>query len=811
MKFTLSWLKEHLETDADLATLLDRLTMIGLEVEKVTDRAEGLEGFVVGHVLDAAQHPDADRLRVCRVDIGGEEFQVVCGAPNARTGMKGVFAREGSYVPGTDLKLKKTKIRGVESSGMLLSEREMGLSDEHDGIVDLPEDAPIGAPATQVMGLDDPIIEIAITPNRGDCLGVRGIARDLAAAGVGTLKPLDAAPVTGAFKSPIEVHLDFPEDKQDACPYFIGRMIRGVTNGPSPAWLQDKLLAIGLRPISALVDITNLVTFDLGRPLHVFDAAHVSGPIRPRLAKPGETLAALDGKTYELDAEMCVIADDDKAEGLGGVMGGEASGCTETTTDVYVECAYFDPVRTAMTGRKLNLMSDARYRFERGVDPAFLIDGMEIATRLIQELCGGEASETVIAGEEPAWRRQLTLGAERVRTLGGIDVDAEETERILTVLGFGVSRGADGFTVEVPSWRPDIVGEACLVEEVVRIHGYDRIPTVSMEKTEPLPGRALSTEQSRRSIARRTLAQRGMTEAVTYSFLADKDAALFGEIADSVRLGNPISSDLDVMRPSLLPNLINAASRNAARGIASSQIFEVGDPEGLVGGDRRTRHLSQDLGAEPVQPGAVGGAGPGVVVVAPEHAPGGVVIAEVEGAVLADHAVDGPLPGDQVAPAGRPAGHRDDALAGGPEPFHGGVGVGGEPALRGQGVVDVAEHRVHGQAGGVGKLTERHQGGHRGARPAQPRSSAPVALATPATILSATASISASVRVLSMGCRVAVRASDFLPAPRLSPVNRSNTSTSVINALSAFRAAATTACAVTSSATTKAKSRDTFW
>ena len=576
MKFTLSWLKEHLETDADLATLLDRLTMIGLEVEKVTDRAQGLDGFVVGHVLDASQHPDADRLRVCRVDIGGEEFQVVCGAPNARTGMKGVFAREGSYVPGTDLKLKKTKIRGVESSGMLLSEREMGLSDEHDGIVDLPDDAPIGAPATQVMGLDDPIIEIAITPNRGDCLGVRGIARDLAAAGVGALKPLDATPVTGAFKSPIEVHLDFPDDKQDACPYFIGRMIRGVTNGPSPAWLQDKLLAIGLRPISALVDITNLVTFDLGRPLHVFDAAHVSGHIRPRLAKPGETLAALDGKSYELDAEMCVIADDDKAEGLGGVMGGEASGCTETTTDVYVECAYFDPIRTAMTGRKLNIMSDARYRFERGVDPAFLIDGMEIATRLIQELCGGEASETVVAGAEPAWRRQLTLGADRVRTLGGVDVEADEIERILTVLGFVVERDADGFTVEVPSWRPDIVGEACLVEEVVRIHGYDRIPTVSMEKTEPLPGRALSAEQGRRAIARRTLAARGMTEAVTYSFLADKDAALFGEIADSVRLGNPISSDLDVMRPSLLPNLINAASRNAARGIASSQIFEVG-------------------------------------------------------------------------------------------------------------------------------------------------------------------------------------------------------------------------------------------
>jgi len=576
MKFTLAWLKEHLETDAGLDEILDRLTVIGLEVEKVEDRASGLEGFVVGHVLDASQHPDADRLRVCKVDIGGEEFQVVCGAPNARTGMKGVFAREGSYVPGTDMTLKKAEIRGVESRGMLLSEREMGLSDDHEGIVDLPEDAPIGASAVQVMGLDDPVIEIAITPNRGDCLGVRGIARDLAAAGLGTMKPLDTTPVPGAFESPVKVHLEFPDGKEDACPYFVGRMVRGVTNGPSRDWLRSRLEAIGLRPISALVDITNLVTFDLGRPLHVFDLARVEGHIRPRLAKPGEELHALDGKTYELDTEMCVIADDKKAEGLGGVMGGEESGCTEATTDVFIECAYFDPIRTAATGRKLNLMSDARYRFERGVDPAFLEDAMEIATRLVQELCGGEASEVVVAGGAPDWQRTVALRSDRVETLGGVQIPADEIRRILTVLGFEVADADDGFAVQVPSWRPDIVDEACLVEEVVRIHGYDNIPTVSLNPAHALPGAALDSVQRRRSQARRTLAARGMTEAVTYSFMAEKDARLFGDIADSVRLSNPISADLDVMRPSMLANLINAASRNAARGIMDAAIFEVG-------------------------------------------------------------------------------------------------------------------------------------------------------------------------------------------------------------------------------------------
>ncbi len=605
MKFTVGWLREHLDFDADLATLLERLTMVGLEVEKLTDRAKGLESFVVAHVVEAIPHPNADKLRVCRVDTGSATFEVVCGAPNARTGMKGVFAAEGSFIPGTGITLKKTEIRGVASSGMLLSEREMGLSDDHDGIVDLAEDAPVGTPAVAVMGLDDPIIEIAITPNRGDCLGVRGIARDLAASGLGSLKPIDTAPVAGAFESPTKVVLDFPDAAKDACPYFIGRTIRGVVNADSPKWMQDRLRAIGLRPISALVDITNYVTFDLGRPLHVFDLAKVTGDIRPRLAKPGETLLALDGKSYELDGEMCVIGDDVGAEGLGGVMGGEASGCTADTTEVFVECAYFDPVRTARTGRKLAIMSDARYRFERGVDPAFLADGMEIATRLIQELCGGEASHTVVAGAQPEWRRSIRLRADRALTLGGVDVAETEIERILTVLGFDVGRDGNDFVAGVPSWRSDIVGEACLVEEVLRLNGFDRIPVVPLKLDAALPGTAQGPDARRRAQARRALAARGLVEAVTYSFLAAADAERFGEVPPSLRLVNPISADLDVMRPSLLPNLVSAAARNAARGMDDAGYFEVGPqfagdrPEdqsivaaGLRTGMTRERHWS---------------------------------------------------------------------------------------------------------------------------------------------------------------------------------------------------------------------------
>ncbi len=576
MKFTLSWLKEHLETAATLDQITDRLTMVGLEVEKVTRRDSGLETFVVGHVVEARQHPNADRLRVCTVDTGTETVELVCGAPNARTGMKGVFAPSGSYIPGTGITLKPTDIRGVTSNGMLLSEREMGLSDEHDGIVDLDPDAPVGAAAVAIMGLNDPIIEIAITPNRGDCLGVRGIARDLAASGIGSLKPLTNGPVPGTFKSPIDVTLDFDDENRNVCSMFVGRYIRGVQNGESPAWLKDKLFAVGLRPISALVDITNLLTMDLCRPLHVFDVAKVDGNIHARMARPGEKLLALNGKEYEADETMCVIADDSRAEALGGIIGGEESGCTEITTDVFLECAYFDPIRTAMTGRKLQILSDARFRFERGVDPAFLVNGAEIATRLILDLCGGEPSELVVAGGEPDWQRDLALRPERVRELGGVDVPLNEIERILLVLGFGVSGDNGSLNVSIPSWRSDIVGEACLVEEVVRIYGYDKIPVVPVHPGGALPEPALLTNQRRHSQARRVLAGRGMTEAVTYSFLSRADAKLFGGAADTVALVNPISTDLDVMRPSILPNLLNAAKRNTDSGIDSIALFEVG-------------------------------------------------------------------------------------------------------------------------------------------------------------------------------------------------------------------------------------------
>ena len=576
MKFTIDWLKEHLDTQATLNQIVEKLTMVGLEVEKVTDRAKGLETFVVGYVVEAKQHPNADRLRVCQVDTGTEKIELVCGAPNAKTGMKGAFAPGGSYIPGTNITLRPTEIRGVMSNGMLLSEREMGISDEHDGIIELDENAKIGDRVVDVMGLNDPIIEIAITPNRGDCLGVRGIARDMAAAGLGALKPLANGPVPGTFKSPVQVNLNFDEATKSACPHFVGRYIRGVQNGESPKWLKDKLLAIGLRPISALVDITNLLTMDLGRPLHVFDVAHLDGDVQARMAKPGEKLLALNGKEYTLGADMCVIADNSKVEALGGVMGGEASGCTETTTDVYVECAYFDPIRTATTGRKLQVISDARFRFERGVDPAFLETGMEIATRLIMDLCGGEPSEIVNAGTEANWKRDIALRPERIKTLGGIDIPLEEIERILIVLGFGVDGDNGLFKVAIPSWRSDIVGEACLVEEVVRIYGFDKIPAVPVRADSGLPQNALLADQKRHSQARRVLAKRGMVEAVTYSFLSNADADLFGGAPDSVKLVNPISSDLDVMRPSLLPNLLNAANRNVSRGMNSVAMFEVG-------------------------------------------------------------------------------------------------------------------------------------------------------------------------------------------------------------------------------------------
>ena len=576
MKFTLSWLAEHLETEVAVPEMVERLTMLGLEVGTAIDRAEGLRGFTVGRVVEAKPHPDADRLSVCTVDTGSGTVDVVCGAPNARTGMKGVFAPVGSFVPGTGMKLKKTKIRGVESNGMLLSEREMNISDDHEGIVDLPDDAEVGSPAVAVMGLDDTVFDIDITPNRGDCLGVRGIARDMAAAGLGKFTPLDVQPVAGAFESPIRVHLDLEAEHADACPYFVGRYIRGVTNADSPKWLKDKLLGVGLRPISALVDITNLMTIGLNRPLHAFDADKVQGDIHVRMARPGEKLAALNEKEYELDIEMTAIADDDTAEALGGVMGGMHTGCTGDTHNVFLESALFDPVRTAATGRKLNLTSDARYRFERGIDPTFLEDGMEIATRLVLELCGGEPSELVVVGGAPPWQRAITLRPDRVQGLGGVDVPRPEVERILGDLGFELGEENGALVAQVPPWRGDIVGEACLVEEVVRVHGYERVPAVPLANETSLPRPALTPEQRRHARARRVLAGRGLTEAVTYSFMPSVQAALFGGVPDALRLVNPISSDLDVMRPSILPNLIAACGRNADRGFSDAALFEVG-------------------------------------------------------------------------------------------------------------------------------------------------------------------------------------------------------------------------------------------
>jgi phenylalanyl-tRNA synthetase beta chain len=576
MKFTLGWLKDHLETDADADEIALRLTSLGLEVESVRNLALGLESFVIGHVVEARPHPNADRLQVCKVDNGTSVIEVVCGAPNARTGLKGVFAADGSYIPGTKITLKKSEIRGVVSNGMLLSEREMGLSDEHDGIIELPDDAPIGTPAVALLGLDDIVIDIDVTPNRGDCLGIRGIARDLAATGIGTLKPLDAAPIKGTFKSPFGVKLDAAVTANGACPYFVGRLIKGVANGDSPDWLKKRLVAVGLRPISALVDITNYMTIGFCRPLHVFDSDKIAGGLTVRLAQAGEKLRALNDQTYDLDPEMTVIADDKGPAALGGVMGGEAGGCTSGTVNVFVESALFDPIRTATTGRKLNLTSDARCRFERGIDATFLEGGMEIATRLIQDICGGEISELVIAGAAPATPPNIELRVERIASLGGLSTSSAEAERILAALGFDLSAKNDVLSATVPPWRSDIVGEACLIEEVLRVKGYDQVPSVALDRPSVLPSAALTAHQRRRVQVRRSLATRGLVEAVTLSFMPSPQAMLFGGASDALMLVNPISSDLDAMRPSILPNLLDACRRNADRGLADAALFEVG-------------------------------------------------------------------------------------------------------------------------------------------------------------------------------------------------------------------------------------------
>jgi phenylalanyl-tRNA synthetase beta chain len=576
MKLTLNWLRDHLDTTATLDEIAERLTALGLEVEGVDDPAAKYAPFVIARVVSAEQHPNADRLRVCVVDTGREQVQVVCGAPNARAGMKGVFAPVGSWIPGTGIELKQGVIRGVESNGMLVSEREMGLSDDHEGIIDLPADAPVGQRFATFLGLDDPVIEIALTPDRGDCAGVRGIARDLAASGLGTLKPDPRmAPLAGSFDSPIAWKRDLP-GHDEACPFVVGRYFRGVRNGPSPKWMQDRLRAVGLRPISALVDITNYVTMDLGRPLHVFDADKVKGDLVMRFARDGETVEALNGRTYTLRDGMTVIADDSGVAAIGGIMGGEPTGCTDETTNVFLEVALFDPLRTAATGRALAIDSDARYRFERGVDPESALWGAEVAARLILELCGGEASRPVSAGAMPAWQRTLILRPERVMSLGGLDVPAERSVTVLRGLGFQAELKAGVIEAVPPSWRADVEGEADLVEEVVRVIGYDAIPPVSMPKLTAMPAPAVTEPQRRVSLAKRALAARGMLEAVTYSFTDSRLAAAFAGDNAPIRLANPISSELDVMRPSILVSLAAAARRNLDRGHDSFSLFEVG-------------------------------------------------------------------------------------------------------------------------------------------------------------------------------------------------------------------------------------------
>ncbi len=575
MKFTLSWLKDHLDTTASIDEITYALTDLGLEVEGVENPAAKLADFTLGYVQSAEKHPDADRLNVCQVETDEGVMQIICGAPNARAGITVVVAKPGVYVPGIDTTIGVGKIRGVESFGMMASEREMELSEEHDGIIELPSGKPgdrfIDWLAENDPAKVDPVIEIAITPNRPDALGVRGIARDLAARGLGKLKPRDCDAVEGSFAAPIDVSID--QDTLDGCPVFYGRVIKGVKNGPSPAWLQDCLRAIGLRPISFLVDVTNFFTFDRNRPLHVFDADKVKGNLRVHRAKGGEEIVALDDKTYTLQAGQMVISDDSGVESIAGIMGGAATGVTEETVNVFVESAYWDPVQIAYAGRALKINSDARYRFERGVDPAWTPYGIEHATRMILDHAGGEASEVVVAGQVPDTRRAYKLDAAKVQSLVGMTIPESDQRQTLTALGFQL----DGDMAQVPSWRPDVQGEADLVEEVARIASLTKLEGKPLPRlTTGVPRPVLSPMQRRVVTARRTAAALGYNECVTYSFIDQASAALFGGGTDETRLENPISSDMSHMRPDLLPGLLQAAARNQARGFADMALFEVG-------------------------------------------------------------------------------------------------------------------------------------------------------------------------------------------------------------------------------------------
>jgi len=571
MKFTLSWLKDYLDTDAPLDVILEKLTDIGLEVEGVEDRAAQYAPFKVVEVMEAVPHPNADRLRVCQVKTETGMIQVVCGAPNARAGMKAILAPEGSYVPGLDMTMKKTKIRDVESNGMMASEREMNLGDDQNGIIDLPVDTPIGTPLADIYGLNDPIIEINVTPNRPDCAGIRGIARDLAAVGLGTLKPLSSAKIPAKFDTPVAIKLETP-----ACPLFVGRLIKGVKNGPSPEWLQNRLKAIGLRPISALVDITNYFCIGLCRPLHVFDADKLKGNITVRFAKTGETFDALNDKSYSLTDTMIAVCDDSGVLGLGGIVGGTTTGCSDDTVNVLLECAYFDPLTIARAGRALGVHSDARYRFERGIDPAFTIEAVELATQMILDLCGGEVGSVVQAGTVPPCTKVIAYKTDAFKQLMGYDVPASEQKQILEALGFVVD---SNWNVTTPSWRPDVFGVPDLIEEVARMKGLAAIPAVSVMKDQIVAKSAETPRGQKMRKTRNALAAQGLQECVTWSFMAENLASKFGAndaTAARLKLVNAISTELVQMRPSILPNLIEASQRNADRGFHNAALFEVG-------------------------------------------------------------------------------------------------------------------------------------------------------------------------------------------------------------------------------------------
>lgn len=589
MKFTLSWLKTHLETEAPLEDILYALTDLGLEVEDVVDPAARLKYFTLGKVIKAEKHPDADKLKVCTVATNEGESQIICGAPNAREGITVVVAKPGTYIPGLDITIQVGKIRGIESFGMMCSEREMELSEEHDGIIELPEgeigDSFVDYLAKTDPAKVDPVIEIAITPNRPDALGIRGIARDLAARGLGVLKPAPEAKIAGTFDSPISVTID-DDTRVEGCEVFMGRMIRGVKNGPSPQWLQDQLTAIGLRPISALVDITNFFTYDQNRPLHVFDADKVHGNLRVHRAKGGETLVALDEKSYELKAGMVVISDDNQVESIAGVMGGLASGCTDETENVFLEAAVWETIQIAKTGRALKINSDARYRNERGIDPAFNAPAIELATQMIVDLCGGEASHVVTAGEVPDVSRAYKLDTDRVQSLVGMEIPDATQRASLVALGFVLN----GDMASVPSWRPDVLGSADLVEEVARIASLTKLEGRPMARESVgVPDPILTPMQRRESTARRTAAALGYNECVTYSFIDQASAEIFGGGTDATMLANPISSEMSHMRPDLLAGLLQAAARNQSRGIADMALFEVGPA--FHGGEPEEQHV----------------------------------------------------------------------------------------------------------------------------------------------------------------------------------------------------------------------------